>query len=165
MRKLILILGLSLGLFWACSQKSDSVKGQTFGSGVNLSQSHSVAEVLENVDQFKGKTVRISGTVASVCQDEGCKLELVDGNRVITVRFKDDAFRAPRDCAGKTVNVEGVFLAQTGEIQCSEEAAGKTCPEANKSADAVFSGEDGCPAHAAANRINYNFIASGMVLL
>ena len=45
------------------------------------------------------------------------------------------------------------------------EMAGKTCPEAQKTAAGLVSESTGGCSENAANRMNYNFIVSGRVLL
>jgi len=165
MRNLLLVLALGAFFMSGCSQSDEMTNGQSFGNGVSLAKTMTVPEVLNQAQAMKGQTLRMQGTVANVCPDEGCRIEMIDGDRIITVRFKDDAFRAPKDVAGKTVEVEGVFLANSGDIKCADAAEGKTCPEEAKLKDKVFSGgEAGC-CEANAKRINYNFIASGMVVL
>ncbi|MCF7800810.1 MAG: DUF4920 domain-containing protein [Candidatus Marinimicrobia bacterium] len=165
MKKIIVLAMSSAFVLLGCSQSDDAVAGKVFGNGVTLEKTVQVHEVLSQADALKGKTLRMRGMVASVCQDEGCKIEMVDGNRVITIRFKDDAFRAPKDAVGQTVEVEGVFLASSGEIKCADMAAGKECDEEQKAKDAVFASSGGGCCAGGAERVNYNFIASGMVLL
>lgn len=165
MRNLLMLFTLSALFVVGCSQNDVATNGQSFGNGVSLAKTMTVQDVLSQAQALKGQTLRMQGTVANVCPDEGCKIEMLDGDRIITVRFKDDAFRAPKDCAGKTVEVEGVFLANSGDIKCADAAAGKTCPEEAKLKDGVFAaGAEGCCA-ANAKRVNYNFIATGMVVL
>jgi hypothetical protein len=52
--------------------------------------------------------VKVTGTVASVCQVKGCwmTVNLADG-QTMRVMFKDYGFFVPKDIAGKTVVFEG----------------------------------------------------------
>ncbi len=71
---------------------------------------------------IKNQNLKIKGTVANVCQNEGRKLALVDGNRDVKVSYENDAFQAPKAWVGKTVAREGVFLPRTGDMKCAGEA-------------------------------------------
>ena len=60
-----------------------------------------------------GRTIVVRGTVAKVCQTEGCWMEVTDGTSTLRMTFKDEAFAVPMDLAGN-VEAEGVV---TEEIQ------------------------------------------------
>lgn len=60
-----------------------------------------------------GRTVTIKGSVARVCQEEGCWMEVTDGTTSLRMTFADEAFTVPVTLQG-TVLVEGVV---TEEIE------------------------------------------------
>lgn len=60
-------------------------------------------------DQKEVEDVVVKGTIAQVCQAEGCWIKLKNdaGGEDILVKFKDHAFLVPKDIAGKSVVVNG----------------------------------------------------------
>jgi hypothetical protein len=59
-------------------------------------------------DQKEVEDVVVKGTIAQVCQAEGCWLKLKnDAGEDILVKFKDHAFLVPKDLAGKTAIAYG----------------------------------------------------------
>lgn len=123
-----------------------------FGDGVAASAKPlSIQRILAAPADYNGKTVAIEGTIHEVCQNKGCWLTMQDGDKEMRVRFKDYAFFVPKDCAGKTVRVEGVFAIEKISVEDARhylEDAGKT-EEAAKITEPV----DG-----------YTFMASGVAL-
>ena len=59
-----------------------------------------------------GKTVRLEGTIARVCQNKGCWLELKQGDRGVHVTFEGYSFFVPKDSAGRKVTLEGKLKVQ-----------------------------------------------------
>lgn len=70
-----------------------------------------VAEVLMHPERSVNRVVRLKGRIASVCNEEGCFIEVVppDGGDGIVVNFPGLKFTFPKDCAGLTVDVEGLL--------------------------------------------------------
>ncbi|HCN05661.1 MAG TPA: hypothetical protein DIS79_08570 [Bacteroidetes bacterium] len=66
----------------------------------------SVTEALrqENLD----RTIVVRGTIALVCQDEGCWMSITDGQRRLRMTFEDEAFTVPISATGSVI-VEGVI--------------------------------------------------------
>jgi hypothetical protein len=59
-------------------------------------------------DQKEVDNVVVKGTIAQVCQAEGCWLKLKnEAGEDILVKFKDHAFLVPKDLAGKTAIAYG----------------------------------------------------------
>jgi hypothetical protein len=99
-----------------CSQKVASSKAYlapagwtAFGNGVGAEAALPVATVLESPQKYAGKTIAVEGPVAGVCQVKGCWMTMLHGDKEMRVRFKDYAYFVPKDCAGRTARVEGVF--------------------------------------------------------
>ncbi len=61
----------------------------------------------------KARTVRVNGTVASVCQKSGCWMVLQDGDTRARVFTKQKKFFLPITIAGKKASVEGKLQAHT----------------------------------------------------
>jgi len=76
------------------------------GAAFTIEAEQKLGEVLAAATE--GETnVRITGTIAKVCQKKGCWLVVRDGDMEARIIMKDYAFVVPKDSAGKTVSVEG----------------------------------------------------------
>lgn len=96
-----------------------SVQGVKFGVPVTAAVVPLI-ELAKNPAAFKGKTVATTGTVASVCQERGCWMEIKDGTADVNVRMHAHAFFVPKDSRGKKAKVEGqVMLVKDGK-ECDE---------------------------------------------
>ncbi|HSR52529.1 MAG TPA: DUF4920 domain-containing protein [Acidobacteriota bacterium] len=97
---LLFVLG-----FLSCGQV---LLGQEYGSGVQMEESVSIAQILENPEQLEGKRVRIDGQVVEVCAMAGCWIEVSDqqGDR-IRVKVDDGVIVFPQSLKGQTVKAEG----------------------------------------------------------
>lgn len=103
MKKLfLLVLILSFSFI-----KAEEIK---LGKEITLKKKTSLSTILANPAKFEGKTVLVEGTIADVCQEMGCWLDLTgtkEGEK-IRVKVKDGEIVFPKDGKGKTVLVEGV---------------------------------------------------------
>ncbi len=78
-----------------------------------------VQAVVAEREEYLGRSVKIEGTVAEVCQMAGCWLTLQtgDGNNIrILVARKEDgnyAFTVPKDISGRRVVVQGMLAEET----------------------------------------------------
>ena len=78
-----------------------------------------VQAVVAEREAYLGRSVKIEGTVAEVCQMAGCWLTLQtgDGNNIrILVARKEDgnyAFTVPKDISGRRVVVQGLLAEET----------------------------------------------------
>lgn len=79
----------------------------TFGEAPTLRETVALADVLKEPSKYAGRDVLLEGTVGKVCQKKGCWLTLKDAGKDIRITFKDYAFFAPKDCAGKRVHAQG----------------------------------------------------------
>lgn len=81
----------------------------------------------------EGKTVRLEGTIAEVCQMKGCWMNVAGGEDTLRVEFKDYGFFVPSTAAGKPVRMEGVVVEhEMGEAERehlqAESQSGKPIP-------------------------------------
>jgi hypothetical protein len=123
----IALLILLVSLFVACEKPQQTENSEKYGGEVTMLSSTSLDEIYANPELFDGKELKLVGTIGEVCQKKGCWLKLKDGDRDITVRFKDYAFFVPKDGAGNQVIVQGIFQAKTDkhveeEAQAQREA-------------------------------------------
>jgi hypothetical protein len=67
----------------------------------------SIGEVLAQADTLAGKSVKVTGTVASVCAKKGCWFVIKDGERAIRITAKDYGFFVPARASGMVATLEG----------------------------------------------------------
>lgn len=79
-----------------------------FGEDINdATQSVSVSEARQL--RNRGRTVIVRGTLANVCQEEGCNFALVDDSSEIITRFIEEGVGIPITSTG-TVLVKGTVV-------------------------------------------------------
>jgi hypothetical protein len=111
-RKLSLLLALVL-LAFAPLLRADA---KSYGAGVKLAETTSVARILADPDAYVGKKVRIEGKVADVCPMKGCWMELSEGTdghgaSKLRVKVDDGVIVFPVTARGKLAVAEGVVEA------------------------------------------------------
>jgi hypothetical protein len=79
---------------------------EVYGGEVKVKEEAKLENILKDPKAFEGKTLRVTGTIDSVCQKKGCFIFLKDGTAKTQVKFKDYSFFLPLDCAGRSVVVE-----------------------------------------------------------
>ena len=158
---LMVVLILSFGLM-ACSSENAEVAGDQFGQTLTLAKVTPVAEVFTQAQDLNGQMVRISGTVSDLCKHKGCWMQVSDGQNVLTVRFKDEAFIIPANAVGRNVDMEGLFIAE--EIS-NPLGSHQACAEGGE-----HSGEGACESERAEKSvqkvadIRYTLVSTGLVL-
>jgi hypothetical protein len=80
-----------------------------FGAGVSITETTSIDQLLANPNAFKGKTIRVEGTVTDVCPKRGCWFELAGDKPGQKVRFKvtDGEMVFPVDSKGMYAVAQG----------------------------------------------------------
>ena len=109
-------------------RKLDEKVYDHFGDGIVEGPAVDVAEALKNPDQYTGKTVRLQGTIDSVCQTKGCWMQLGTQSPTVFVKFKDYAFFVPKDSSGRVAIVEGTMTMKQETVEQTKhylEDAGK----------------------------------------
>jgi len=124
---------------------------ETFGAPLGKAEKVALADLVKSPDAWKGKTVRTEGTVAAVCQEKGCWMTLKSGDASVRVRFKDYGFFVPKDCAGATVTLEGVFEVKTIPEKTAKHYAAET--------------PGGKPDAVKGDQKEFSFLASGVELV
>jgi hypothetical protein len=103
-----------IGLLFA-AVAAPAAKGEQYphlGEPFATSTATPVAEVLAHPERFANRIVRITGRIASACNEEGCFIEVVSphgGGDSIIVNFPGLKFTFPTDCAGLDADVEGLL--------------------------------------------------------
>jgi uncharacterized protein DUF4920 len=106
MKKLSILLSLTAFLALAAGLQAAET---TYGAGVALTETTSVAKILADPDAYVGKRVRIEGQVVDVCPMKGCWMELEekDGGARLRVKVDDGVIVFPVDSKGKLAVAEG----------------------------------------------------------
>ena len=86
----------------------------SYGEQFSTQAAISAKALLASTRDYVGKTIKVEGNVAKVCQSMGCWLSFEDGESTITVNMKDHAFSVAKDGAGSWCEAEGT-VAQVGE--------------------------------------------------
>lgn len=125
MKRIILLLAaLSL-----CAASAFAGEPAKFGAPVTVKKSFPVAKLAAAPAKFEGKTVRIEGTVAEVCQGRGCWVRVKDDKGTLFLaKSLDETVLLPKDCAGQHVVVQGVVTALKAKPHEHEEGEGHECP-------------------------------------
>jgi len=106
-------------LFWALALlvlagSRAGAAEKSFGAGVTLAETTSVARILADPDAYVGKRVRIEGKVLDVCPMKGCWMELEEqkeGAASLRVKVDDGVIVFPVTSKGKLAVAEGVVEA------------------------------------------------------
>ena len=82
------------------------------GDELEIGEATPIQAILDDPAAFHDREVRIEGRIASVCNEEGCFIEVVPttgGGEGIVVNFPGLTHTFPLDCAGLEAVVEGRF--------------------------------------------------------
>lgn len=114
---------------------------EKFGKGVTLTEATSIKALYDNPANYLGKTIRVDGVIAAVCEDMGCWMaigESAESERVVRLKVEDNAgIVFPISAKGKTVSAEGVFEKIAATDKEGQEAAAEQGATA-KGAAAAF---------------------------
>ena len=80
-----------------------------YGSDMSSNAAIPSAKVLAATADYVGKTIKVEGNVAKVCQSMGCWLSFEDGEHTLTVNMKDHAFSVDKKGAGSWCEAEGTI--------------------------------------------------------
>lgn len=96
----------------ACSStRNDAVapSGEVYGKALPAGKPITAAALLQEPLKYNGQRVMLEGVVSDVCKVKGCWMVMSDGERKMRVTFENYGFFVPKDCAGRSVRVEGSF--------------------------------------------------------
>jgi len=107
-------LSLALSILLLVVSCSDD---KTFGQPPNMERNAlTVSRALEPTSM--NRTVTVRGTIARVCQEEGCWVVITDGKASVRISFAAEAFSVPLTANG-TVVVEGVVTEELMDMETS----------------------------------------------
>ncbi len=106
-------ISLSLSLLLLAFAPLLRADAKSYGAGVTLAETTSVARILADPDAYVGKKVRIEGKVADVCPMKGCWMELSEkaGGSSLRVKVDDGVIVFPVTSKGKLAVAEGIVEA------------------------------------------------------
>ena len=83
--------------------------GETFGSGVTLSERTPISVLAAEPESWVGKTVLVEGTVVEVCAKRGCWMDVAGDQAYQKIRIKvdDGVIVFPMSARGKVALVQG----------------------------------------------------------
>ncbi len=159
--QIIVLIVLVVGLA-ACSSENARVAGDQFGQDLTMTKVMPVGEVFTRANDLNGQMIRVSGTVTDLCKHKGCWMQVSDGQNILTVRFKDEAFIIPATAVGRMVDMEGLFVA---EKVSNPPGSHQACAEGGEHADGAS-----CESERAEKTVQkvadmrYTMVSTGLVL-
>jgi len=101
-----------------------------FGAAVRVKQPVDVAQLAATPEKFKGRTVRLEGTVKDVCQGKGCWVQVADASGAsFMARSVDESVLLPKNCKGWHVVVQGKVMALPARVANEPAPRDHACPK------------------------------------
>jgi hypothetical protein len=101
---------------------------KTYGKPLEGLKPTPLADVLARPED--GRAVRLEGKIAAVCQQNGCWIELRQGESAVHVTFEGYSFFVPRDVAGSDAALEGKVVVKAPDPDEVEHLKGEGAGEA-----------------------------------
>lgn len=100
-----------------------------YGAPITEKKPVKLAKLAKSPAKFRGKTVRLEGTVKNVCQNAGCWMEIESARgETFLVKSLDESVLVPKDCKGQNVVVQGVVTQMPPKAHEHHGEEGHTCP-------------------------------------
>ena len=134
MRAKTIFIASLLILCWSINALALDTK---YGEGVNSHEAMLISELLDNADDYVGKTVRVEGTVVGVCSHRGCWANIASDREGELVRIKvaDGVIVFPPELQGETVIAEGVWTANELDLETTKRVCAHNAEKAGKTFD------------------------------
>ena len=131
LRRLFLATLATIVLIPAAASAADApATAKRFGAAVKVKTPVNVAQLASAPAKFKGKTIRLEGTVKEVCQGKGCWVEVADDKGAsFMARSLDESVLLPKDCKGWHVVVEGKVMTMPAKVRNEAEPTDHACPK------------------------------------
>lgn len=114
-----------------------------FGDPFTVETAVAASTFFADPEAHVGKTVRVEGEAADVCQKKGCWLVLADGENSMRIFTKDHAFGIDTNSKGATVDIEGIVEKSVLDPKAAEHYAGEASDPAaapkGEGAEATYS--------------------------
>jgi hypothetical protein len=97
---------LAVGIALALPLMAGELK---LGKPLDIKTATPITEILANPEKYLGKDVMIEGEITSVCQKQGCWIDVrgASSPEVMRVKVNDGEIVFPKDSAGKKVAAQG----------------------------------------------------------
>ncbi len=82
---------------------------EVYGADVPAGKAVPLADLVANVDAYRGKEVVVEAPIQAACLVKGCWMMFDADGEPMRVKFKDYAFFVPKDSAGRTARVHARF--------------------------------------------------------
>lgn len=97
-----------------------------FGTPITVAETTRLPDLMRNAATMSGRTIRTEGTVAAVCQEMGCWMEIRDESAQVHIRMHGHSFFMPRDARGRHATVQATVIAANPRGHCEQEAEQQT---------------------------------------
>lgn len=86
-----------------------------YGKKLTVKEKTKISDILAEPEKFAGKKVLIEGTVAEVCEVQGCWIKIKSDETSDQIRFKvnDGEIVFPKNATGKTALAQGIVTVKT----------------------------------------------------
>jgi hypothetical protein len=108
-------------IFFLLISVSGYSQSDKYGKEISLKEKTSISKILEQPEEYVGKTVLVEGEILEVCAMAGCWMELKSDveNQKVKIKVKDGDIVFPVEAKGKSALVEGTVY----KIELSKEEA------------------------------------------
>ncbi len=103
----------------AATPTAAAPEGTSYGEGVTVAETTSIVDLVEDIDAWEGKTVRVEGTVTGVCAKRGCWMDVgaEEGYEKVKFKVNDGVIVIPMSAKGKWAVAEGVVRKQAMDLE------------------------------------------------
>lgn len=84
----------------------------TYGGDFAEAERVAAKDLLADPASYNGKTLRVEGRIADVCQKKGCWMVLTEEEKTIRVLAKDHSFGIAKDATSSTADVLGIVVGE-----------------------------------------------------
>jgi hypothetical protein len=127
-------VALWLGVAVAVMLSVQAQQPQTFGTGVSLTETTRLTDLIERPAEFEGKTVRVEGSVQAVCEHMGCwmafAVDSAPNGRTLFVKVDDGVIVFPVSAKGHRAVAQGVMQRIGGNDAEGQQAAAEQARQA-----------------------------------
>jgi len=135
------------------TETTEEVAYEVFGEEITPDGAIDGTELIAMLDSQDSVEVKLTGTIAEVCQKKGCWMNVDLGNgEEMLVRFKDYGFFVPMDADGKTVTMNGWAKVEEQSVEWLQHQA----EDAGKSEEEI--------AQITEPEVSLSFMASGVAI-
>jgi hypothetical protein len=111
------------------TDSADVQTNGTYGAEITEKKPVKLAKLVKSPSKYKGKTVRLEGTVKDVCQGQGCWIEIEsEDGKTFLAKSLDESVLVPKNSKGQNVVVQGVVTQMPPKPHEHHGEEGHSCP-------------------------------------